>query len=65
MIQSRTISVTEEKMETASMTILVPKDLHRKFKFAALKAEKPMTHIIISAMKDFIKEIEENQKKEN
>jgi len=52
-------------MQKFSMTILIPRELHRNFKFAALKEDKPMTHIIIEMMKDFIKEKEKENESNN
>lgn len=45
----------------ASMTVLVPKELHTKFKMVSVKKGVSMTALLIEAIKQIVKK-EENRK---
>ena len=47
--------------EIASMTVLVPKDLHRQFKVVAAKKGKSMTRLLLEAIDKIVKKDREKK----
>lgn len=58
-LNNKAIGGTMKKI--ASMTVLVPKDLHRQFKVVAAKKGKTMTKLLLEAIEKAVKKDKENE----
>jgi len=45
----------------ASMTVIIPKDLHRQFKMIAAKKDTNMTQLLIKAIEKIVKKDKEKK----